>query len=392
MTKNTVNRIDRNLARRLRAARQETGLSTRAVADSLPQRAAISHATLASYEKGTTVPPIDVLAALADIYKRTLNWFLESGDSLSGIRYRNLPSRTCVAEKRRFEALANKWVDAYVKIERHLKIPFPRTATAIADCQKKTFSELADAVRISVGLSPSEPIQNMIEILEAFAIRVLELRTALHIDGIAANRGSGFVIVLNPATSNDRLRMNAAHELAHVLFDDCKDQPGWTEDAIEKRAYSFASTLLLPEPQLRQAFASKSFLGLIEFKERFGISIAAMIYRAEIGGIIRPSTARRLWIEMSSKGWKKREPGFVARNRANRFEKMLDSAIQSKTLNWREAESITGVREADLRIRINEAMGKNEAISTEETEGGETGEERRLVEDEEQGVRIHLFR
>jgi len=76
MAKNTVSRVDRNLARRLREARRETGLSVRSVAAKLPARVSVSHSTIASYENGTTVPPIDVLAALADVYQRTLTWFL----------------------------------------------------------------------------------------------------------------------------------------------------------------------------------------------------------------------------------------------------------------------------------------------------------------------------
>ena len=65
MAKTIVTRVDRNLARRLREARREVGLSTRAVCAKLPRRLKVSHTTLASYENGTTMPPTDVLAALA---------------------------------------------------------------------------------------------------------------------------------------------------------------------------------------------------------------------------------------------------------------------------------------------------------------------------------------
>lgn len=120
MAKTVVTRVDRNLARRLREARREAGLSTRAVADRLPRRLKVSHTTIASYESGSTVPPIDVLGALADLYTRTLNWFLDSRDTISDFRYWNLRSRAPLTERRKFEAQAGKWADAYMKLYRQL--------------------------------------------------------------------------------------------------------------------------------------------------------------------------------------------------------------------------------------------------------------------------------
>ena len=121
MSKKIVTRVNINLARRLREARREAGLSTRAVAAKLPRRFAVSHATVASYENGTTVPPIDVLGAFADFYKRPLNWFLENRDTLGGFRFRNLRSRVPLAERRQFEAVASKWADAYLNLDRFLR-------------------------------------------------------------------------------------------------------------------------------------------------------------------------------------------------------------------------------------------------------------------------------
>src|SRR5713226_4506168 len=112
--------VRESLARKLKAARSLTGMSTRTVARKLMRRFPISHATIANYESGRTVPPMDVLAALADLYERPLNWFMERGRSLTGVRYRNLKSRVRVAELHRFEADVQRWVDAYVALEGRL--------------------------------------------------------------------------------------------------------------------------------------------------------------------------------------------------------------------------------------------------------------------------------
>ena len=117
-----MTRVDRNLGRRLREARREIGLTTREVCKKLPSRLAVSHTTLTSYENGMTVPPVTVLAALADIYGRTLTWFLENRDSLSTFRYINIGSRVPLREQRQFEAVACKWADAYLNLRQHLKV------------------------------------------------------------------------------------------------------------------------------------------------------------------------------------------------------------------------------------------------------------------------------
>src|SRR5205823_4581832 len=116
------------------------------------------------------------------------------------------------------------------------------------------------------------------------------------------------------------VRMMAAYELAHILYHGCKQQFGKTDAEIEKMAYVFASSLLLPDSQLREAFDGKSFLRLIQYKEKFGVSLSAMIYMAEKSRIINTTPSRWLWREMGKRGWRQNEPGLVWRDRAITFE------------------------------------------------------------------------
>ena len=104
-------------------------MSTRVVASKLSKRFPISHATIANYESGRSVPPLDILAALAELYERPLNWFLENGKCLTGVRYRNLKSKVRMADLHRFEADVQRWVDAYVALEQKLNRPLVATIT-----------------------------------------------------------------------------------------------------------------------------------------------------------------------------------------------------------------------------------------------------------------------
>lgn len=96
---------------------------------------------------------------------------------------------------------------------------------------------------------------------------------------------------------------------------------------------------------------------LVGFKERYGISLAAMIYRAERESIIPNNLAKKLWVEFSKRGWRRDEPGTVRPDRATRFEQLLDGAVVRGDITWREASEITGVRVDELKQRVQAALG-----------------------------------
>ena len=234
-----------------------------------------------------------------------------------------------------------------------------------------TPAEAAASVRKTLGIADGDPIPSVISVLEQFGIRVIEMPTTLKIDGFAAHLGSETVVVLNPSTANDRCRMNAAHELGHVLFGDC-DSPSSATKEMDNRAFEFASHLLIPLSELAKALAGQSALQLLRYKEKFGISMAAMIFRGEKAGLLNPRTAKRLWIYFSRQGWRANEPGSVRPDRAMRMEEILDLAISDNTLSsWSEAASVMGVTVPQLKQRRKLAMGIIGSVE-EEGEGGQT--------------------
>jgi Zn-dependent peptidase ImmA (M78 family) len=344
------------LSEKLLSARKLTGMSTRAVADSLAKRFPISHATVANYESGRSSPQIEILAALADLYDRPINWFLERGKSLAGVRYRNLKSRVKQRELHRFEAEVQRWVDAYVAVERRLKKQLAAEFAKTRFAKATNADDFSRQVRRMLQVSEEDPIPSVVEILERFGVRVLEQPTDLRIDGLAARYGDEYVVVLNPTVSNDRGRLNAAHELAHVLFGDC-DHDGEETKETEGRAFEFASHFLLPNNQLKKAFIGKSMVRLVQFKERFGISLAAMVYRAAKLGFVTKPEAKWLWIEFARRGWKNNEPGLVRPDRATRFEQLIDELLMSDKMSPKEVADLAGVRLEDIRERVNFAMG-----------------------------------
>lgn len=343
-----------SVGERMKMARLAKGLSTRAVAERLKPISPVSHATLSNYEKGATRPPIDIISAVATLYERPINWFLGDGPMLAGVRYRNLKSKVGVGDRHRFEGESQRWLDAYIAIEDHLGEPLEPDFEFEME-EGEAPARAASRMRHALGLDDDEPLPSVVELLERMGVRVLGVETELAIDGLAARMGNEHVVVLNNSVSNDRARMNAGHELGHVVSGDCNDGEETKEE--ERAAFEFASHLLLTPPMLREALRRKSMVRLVEFKERFGISLAAMVFRAEEEGLISREMAKRLWIEFSKRGWRKREPGAVRADRPTRFETLVDSAIVERDYPLDRLAEITGVREDELKRRLIRATG-----------------------------------
>ena len=81
------------LGQKLRAARAATGKATRTVAREATRRGVpMSHATLANYERGDTMPPVPTLRLLAAIYECPFEQLVDDTPALAGARYRALKS------------------------------------------------------------------------------------------------------------------------------------------------------------------------------------------------------------------------------------------------------------------------------------------------------------
>ena len=352
-----------HLAIKLKQARLATGDSTRKVAEKLSKRVKVSHTTLANYEAGRSQPTMDVLSALAALYDRPLNGFLSQAVTLRNVRYRNRKSRVKLGDLARYEAHAIKWLQAYRSLEDTLKQSLDGDLADFRFEDGESGADAAHRLRKRMQLDDDEKITSVADLLERLGVRTIELPTALAVDGLAAlavGQDEEYVVALNSTVSSDRARLNAAHEVGHVLAGDCDTDDIDNRGPNEDRAFDFASHLLLTDTMLKEAFKEKSMVRLVQFKERFGISVAAMIYRAQSRKprpLISEPMAKRIWMEINRRGWKQNEPGYVAEDRSVRFERLLDAAILEEKLTLDQAAELSGVRSDELRERHEWALG-----------------------------------
>lgn len=191
--------------------------------------------------------------------------------------------------------------------------------------------------------------------MQRFGIRVLELASEEAIDGLAAVYQSEFVSVLTQGLPSDRFRLNAAHEFGHFVAGDVETDI--LPPTADVRAFEFGSHLLLPIRVLKRAIDRKSMVHLVEIKRKYGLSMAAMIYRAEKAGYLSSADAKRIWIEFAKRGWRQQEPGTVSPDRAVRFEILLERALSLGKLTIDDISRRTGLTGHEIKRRLADSIG-----------------------------------
>lgn len=166
-----------------------------------------------------------------------------------------------------------------------------------------TPEEVAQQVRIDLAVPPG-PVRDLVAVLEDAGIAMVrrDLGSA-KIDALMSwPPDSRPIVLLGTRAPGDRQRFSVAHEMGHAVMHELP-----TDDQ-EAEADRFAAELLMPRadiaPQLRDVTVAK----LARLKQEWSVSMAALLRRARDLAQISDSAYRRLNIELSSAGYRTREP------------------------------------------------------------------------------------
>lgn len=189
--------------------------------------------------------------------------------------------------------------------------------------------QAARKVRRTLGVPPSGPVHNLIRTLEAAGVWVLAIPAMKGRDAFCcwATDGDNEIplIVISPDCPGDRLVMNVAHELGHLVLH--KHQLGRLSPELEKEAFSFGAEFLMPEEGIRAELRLPFTLTLAaRLKPRWGVSIQALVRRAFDLNIISERQYRYLFMQLSSKGWRTVEPVPLIAEKPRLLRKMAEVA------------------------------------------------------------------
>ncbi|MEN8254021.1 MAG: XRE family transcriptional regulator [Verrucomicrobiota bacterium] len=300
---------------RLKQARAMAGLSLRGLSDAMG--GAVSYNALSKYEKGEMLPSSKVLIELASVLKRNQDFFFMPIDvRLEKIKFRKYGTKVSKTDGKRIEAEAEDYFGRYLTIEHILDIekPFknPLGSGFVVDSPEKA-EEAATLLRKSWGLGAA-PLPSVAGLLEEKGIKVFEMPDAPDgFDGFSARSNGVAMIVVGGNSKNDltRKRMTLLHELGHLLFTIPDSVSHKDEEMLMTR---FAGACLVPSSVMFDRIGEKrSKVAVQEYKDLkalYGISISALVVRADQLGITPHSYTKSFWIMRRKWGWDKTgEPG-----------------------------------------------------------------------------------
>jgi Zn-dependent peptidase ImmA (M78 family) len=162
---------------------------------------------------------------------------------------------------------------------------------------------------------------------EKAGVVVVQLRTIVdQFDGFSVwtdDEVPAIVIDRGQEGVGDRVRHTVAHELGHLMLH--RGVPR-DLDSAEDEADAFASAFLLPRRGILSDFrrTALSPVGLAHLKQKWRVSIAALCMRAAHLGLLDEHAKRRFFMEMSARGWRKREPVQVPVERPQLLRKAIE--------------------------------------------------------------------
>ncbi len=350
------------IGRKLRLARAAAGLSLRDLAVRIDNR--VTAQAIGKYERDEDMPSSGVLMALARALAVREEYLLSEDEVvLESVDFRKAPKASS-KEEAIIQAKTMDLLERYIALEGLLNLRSvdweqPRSAPyPVADLRDA--EDAARSVRDDWGLG-NDPIPKLAELLEERGIKILSLDLD-DIDGLAAKvrrkgRPDARVIVVKKSTWSERKRFNLAHELGHMVIAPEK------KVNEEKAAHRFAGAFLIPADSLRaEVGANRSAISIAELvvlKERFGVSIQAIIYRCKDLGIIGQKEFARQFQVFTERGWRAppfEEPGRMEPEleEPRRFERLCYRALTENVIGEARAAELLGIsiRELDKRLDI----------------------------------------
>lgn len=340
-------------AERLRSARLMKGFSLQDLANHINNK--VSKQALSKYEQGQVVPDSEMIGLLSDALSMRPDFFFSDMQVEFGeIEFRKLKNYPA-KEKTQIIELSRDLLRRYIELEEILGIDI-QFDNPLNDHKIETNEDVeraAELLREAWKLG-TDPIFNVIELLEDHHIKVLELDASDEFDGFSTLVNQKIpLIVLNRKKLEkalDRKRLTALHELGHLVL----NLEGYKEREKEKFCHYFAAAMLLPRPTLQKELGGKrtklSINELAALKQQYGISMQALVYRAKDVQLISENYFKQFFFMFTQMGYRTQEPvSYEGYEHSNRFSQLLFRALAEENISMSKAASLNNQKLAEFR-------------------------------------------
>ena len=166
---------------------------------------------------------------------------------------------------------------------------------------------VAALFRAAVKLRTDAPVEHAIRAAEASGISVgmFDAQDPT-LQGFACSDDM-LAIMLSKQSVWSRRRFSTMHEVGHLVLHRTPTDP----ELAEREAHRFAGAVLLPPAAFRREFPRgrrMNWAALLAMKERWGVSLQAIVGRARDLGLIDDAQYRTAFIHIAQNGWRINEP------------------------------------------------------------------------------------
>jgi Zn-dependent peptidase ImmA (M78 family)/DNA-binding XRE family transcriptional regulator len=342
------------IAQRLKHARLMRGFSLQDLADELDNK--ISRQALHKYEKGKVEPTNSMIQDIADTLDLKPDYFYRDREvEIKEVSFRKL-SKLSKKEQNRIIETARDFLERYLELEQIIGKPTtienPLKGIDIAD--KEDVERAAQQLRKKWELG-TDPLYNVLELLEDQGIKIIEMEVNSNVDGLSTwIENSIPVIALNKSLKKhlDRYRFTTLHELGHLFLN--IDQ--FSKKEQEKLCNHFAGAMLLDKRTIEQEIGLKrnkiSLQELSSIKQQYGISIQAIIYRCRELKIISQKTYKSFFQFVEQNELKTDESNiakYKGDEKALRFDQLLGQALAEEYITISKAAVLKNQRLTKFR-------------------------------------------
>ena len=301
---------------RLVEARDSRGLTQVALADLMNR----TSSSISRWEGGEQSPEPDALDALARALNLPVAFFLRArpDHGPAAMFFRSMATTT-QSVRRRSQARLRWAQDISLELQEWVDLPAPNVPALDVPDHRSIREEDIEAVanecrtRWSLG---SGPIADVLLVLENAGVVVVkeEVGTA-KMDGVSnwsEADGRPYVLIARDKATLVRSRMDAAHELGHLVLHRHLSPKALNSATdfkeLERQAFRFAGAFLLPAESFAAEVWAPSLNALVALKKRWRVSVGGMLMRCSALGMMTEEAEQRLWKYYSARGWRKGEP------------------------------------------------------------------------------------
>lgn len=351
---------------RLRMARELRGLTQVQLAREV---GSVTAASVSQFENGHTRPAASTLRRLAVALRVPPTFFAAPArppaqDQAHGF-FRSLRS-TSPRDRQQALAYVHLARELALELEKHVALPDLNLSRVSIDngqpLQSADIEQVAARVRDHWNV-PRGPVRDVVRLLEMNGIVVVRFRVSTEkVDAFCVNFPDRPVVALGADKGlRDRSRLDAAHELGHLVMHGTSDRVG--DKITEGQAHEFAASFLMPADDIRSELPDRlDWPAFLSLKARWHVSLAALLVRAKTLGIMSEHTYAQGWKALSARGWRKVEPGPLGNPEVPVLLQRAIGLMETTSLSFDDFINCSGLPDADIRTLLSRDIAERPRV------------------------------